>query len=622
MAKRLVTVVGFDYHATYLARMINRYSETWEAREFPSTRLGMLRAMAALRSSDALISFGGPGPSGMLAEFADLRYVPVMVIWAGTDVQKVAKDPFDLVVQQHFGFHNVAVAEWLVEELRLLGVHATYVPVGSVEMREPIRPFPEAFRVLTYLPEPRREFYGQSRVFAIARQLPDVEFLVVGPGAPTPNAPLNVTFLGYEPDVCPSLDASTAYLRLPDHDGRSMLVLEALARGRHVVWTYRFPGVYTVGDVDEALAVLRKLRDAHRRGELALNDAGRAYVESNYSRSRIAKRFEVHLNRIASRGVRHKNGRARRVAISGLDLFAAEMAAQVERLHPDWRASILRTRSRLEVLISVWNLARSDLWYSIGNPMSDRWLDLFAAAIGIPRVMHWVGSDIQTLRNSASLRRRVSAPLIRHLTEVDWTAAELLELGIDSEIAPLPLRHRTGGVKALPQRFTILLYLPATRPVFYGQLQFEHLLNELRHEDIKVLVVGGGTLKAPPEVQVVNLGWRGNLREIYEQSTVLIRLTPRDGLSLMVLEALSFGRYVIWSKPFRFVTSVRHRSDLIDSVRALLRRHCEGRLFAQYVAAETIARSYSDEAAVDRIVDQWERARSEPRRKDFEAQYA
>lgn len=622
MAKRLVTIVGFDYHASYLARMINRYSKGWDAREFPSTRIGMLRAMAALSNSDALISFGGPGPSGMLAEFADVRHVPVMVIWAGTDVQKVASDPFDVVVQQHFGFHNVAVAEWLVDELRLLGVQSTYVPVGSVETGGSIQPFPEVFRVLTYLPEPRREFYGQSRVFTLAERMPDVEFVVVGQGMPTPGAPANVTFRGYERDMSSVIDASTVFLRLPEHDGRSMLVLEALARARYAIWTYKFPGVHTVRDVDEALTVLRNLQQAHRENSLALNDAGRAYVERNYSRARIAKRFEARLNRIAARGAAHKNGKTRRVAISGLDLFAAEMAAQVERLHPDWQASILRTRSRLEVVISLWNLGRSDLWYSIGNPMSDRWLDLFARAIGIPRVMHWVGSDIETLRNSDALRRGVSAPWIRHLTEVDWTAAELAELGLDSEIAPLPLRHRTGGVKPLPERFTILLYLPATRTAFYGQSQFEYLLSELRHEDIRVFVVGGGTLETRPEMEVVNLGWRGNLQDVYEQSTLLIRLTPRDGLSLMVLEALSFGRHVIWSKPFTFVTSVCERQALVDSVRALIQRHREGRLFPQYVAAETIARCYSDEAAVDRIVEQWERARRQFCQEGIEAQYA
>jgi glycosyltransferase involved in cell wall biosynthesis len=123
------------------------------------------------------------------------------------------------------------------------------------------------------------------------------------------------------------------------------------------------------------------------------------------------------------------------------------------------------------------------------------------------------------------------------------------------------------------------------------------------------LIVGGGELRVPAGVEATNLGWRDDLRGIYERATVLIRLTPHDGLSLMVLEALSFGRYVMWSKPFPYAFHIRSQSDLRAGLRSLIERHRRGELLAQYTAAEKISREYTTERAVDQILRSWESVR-------------
>jgi hypothetical protein len=251
----------------------------------------------------------------------------------------------------------------------------------------------------------------------------------------------------------------------------------------------------------------------------------------------------------------------------------------------------------------------SDVWYSIGSPVTDRWVYLFARLLRKPRVIHWVGSDIEYYRNTRTLHKQLRNAATKHLTEVSWTAEELQGLGLPSEIVPLPLRHYSGDVKPLPKRFTILLYLPKTRPEFYGKREYERLLRHFASAGIRVFVVGGGSLNAPKGVEVQNLGWRDDLRAIFEEVTVLIRLTPRDGLSLMVLEALSFGRYVMWSKPFPYSVQIRSRSDLVESLETLLDRHRAGTLEPQYDAAEMIRSQYSADLAVDKILAAWESVR-------------
>jgi hypothetical protein len=76
----------------------------------------------------------------------------------------------------------------------------------------------------------------------------------------------------------------------------------------------------------------------------------------------------------------------------------------------------------------------------------------------------------------------------------------------------------------------------------------------------------------------------------------------------MVLEALSFGRHVFWSKPFPYTTHVKRPDDLRNGLHALHAQHMAGRLHAQYAAAEMVRRRYATQETVDGILRTWEAA--------------
>lgn len=606
---RHAIVVGFPYPSRYLADLMNQHAKNWRLKAYRNSRIGLMRALWALRSADALISFGGPGPNTALALAAHQRGVPLIVIWAGTDVLAAEGNPFELEVTKRDASADLAVAPWLASELRTLGVPATYQPIIAADTAPVIAPFPKRFTVLTYLPAPRRTFYGEDKVYAIARALKEARFLVVGGGGRNPSAPPNVEFLGWIGDTTRIIDASCVLLRLPDHDGQSMMVLEAMSRGRHVVWTHDIPGVSVAEGAAEALDVLSELDSRHLAGTLDFNTGGRDYVSKHCSRSDVAASFEACLDRATTRRNFRLYSQRKRVAISGYGLFCADVAKHIERLNPEWEAQILRPTSRLQVLTSLLNLARSDVWYSIGSPVGPRPMQYCAQLLKIPRVLHWVGSDIELARSDADVRRAVQRSKAHNLAEVEWTARELEEVGLQSDILPLPARHQGGGVMPLPERFTIMLYLPKVRPEFYGMHEYQRLLAELNRQDIRVYVVGGGSLSTPHSAEVINCGWRSDLSDIYQQSTLLIRYTPHDGLALMVLEALSFGRHAIWTRPFPFVNQVNAYDRLSMVVRGLLKKHQQGTLQAQYVAAEMVRERYSAERCVGDILSAFDLAR-------------
>jgi hypothetical protein len=599
---RRAVVVGIEYFARYLTTLMNEHSEEWRFEFFPRTRLGTMRALWRLRDADALISFGGPTPTSVLTLAARERGIPLVLIWAGSDLLVAAKNPVELEVTKRLTHADLAGAPWLAQELRDMGIPAQYQPIIGVDTPARVAPLPQRFTVLSYLPAPRREFYGEDRVYALARTFKTARFLIVGAGKRNPNAPSNVEFLGFRNDMGCVIDDSCVLVRLPEHDGPAMMVLEALARGRHAIWTYDAPGVICAPGTNEATAALRDLLQRHARGELGINTEGRRHVATHCTRAGIAASFEGYLaERVPPRPDRA--AARKRVAISGLGLFCADVAEKIEQLRPDWKAEILRPRSRMEILTSLARLSRADVWYSIGTPFTDRYMHLCAKTLRIPRVMHWVGSDLESVRASKSLQRIARQPEVKHLTEIEWTARELEMLGMSSEVRPLPLRQSSNGVKPLPEQFTILLYVPKSRPEFYGAREYERLMSTLAGQGVRVFVVGGAKLRALEGIDLVDCGWRSDLRDIYERSTVLIRCTPHDGLSLMVLEALSFGRYAIWSKPFPGATRVGCYRELEGAVLDLLHRHQAGELHAQYSVAEMVRVHYDSDRCVRGILN-------------------
>ena len=74
------------------------------------------------------------------------------------------------------------------------------------------------------------------------------------------------------------MSQTTLYVRPTSHDGLAYLVLEALAYGRYVLWTYPFPGAEAVDTVDVAEARLDELYRQHVEGRLSPNHEGREAV--------------------------------------------------------------------------------------------------------------------------------------------------------------------------------------------------------------------------------------------------------------------------------------------------------------------------------------------------------
>jgi len=219
--------------------------------------------------------------------------------WMGSDVLAVRRGRQRLKLRLSLPFIQLHLADsaGLVEELAGLGVRARFQPVLSDKLGVSDAPWPTERAVLVYIPPERGDFYGVPRAVRLARRMPDVRFRSCGPGPAPADAPPNWEHLGVCDDMSPVYAGVRVLLRPTSHDGQGRMVLEALARGRRVVWSGRLPNVITARTDGELDRAVREALDA------GPNRGGQEMVRLFFDRRRSAFRLRDYYRLLVGRAL-------------------------------------------------------------------------------------------------------------------------------------------------------------------------------------------------------------------------------------------------------------------------------------------------------------------------------
>lgn len=163
-------------------------------------------------------------------------------------------------------------------------------------------------------------------------------------------------------------------------------------------------------------------------------------------------------------------------------------------------------------------------------------------------VYYWIGTDVlnatqENWRPGRSIRGSL------HLAAAPWLGAELRTLGISAVTAFFPGRNLLDAPAQLPSVFTVLSYVPDSRPAFYGGPIVAGLAQEF--PTVRFLIVGGAGAwlpRAPANLEF--LGWQNDMASIYQQTSVVIRLVQHDALGATVREGLCLARHIMYSYKF------------------------------------------------------------------------
>jgi hypothetical protein len=298
---RRVLVHGLLYFAPMFAELMN--GDGWDFRYWPDSGIRNLAAIASeLRSCDIAYQIGGRVTIGKFLRAAKfMKKQRIVMHWAGSDAlddrQHVANGKADPWVMRKI--HHWAVSPWMAREVEAFGAPCEMVPLPSAHVPRNPSPLPAEFSVLVYMPDlSRGALYGLDQILRVARELVHIRFDLVGLLRGTiPDPPPNLRVHGRIPNLREFYERASVVWRPVRHDGLSCMVMEALGHGRHVLWTYPFPGCQQVASASEAIEEILRLHALHRRNRLTINHAGtRAMVEHGYMplqlRSMIHERLE------------------------------------------------------------------------------------------------------------------------------------------------------------------------------------------------------------------------------------------------------------------------------------------------------------------------------------------
>jgi len=230
------------------------------------------------------------------------RYgVPIVSHWIGSDVLRLCEhlEQYGQLPSALFDRIDLHLADspQLAAELAGLGVRTEVVRLLPPSVSAPIMPLPTAPAVLVYLPTGAEDFYRFDFMKQLAEAFGDVTFFIAandgnGLGA----TPSNMQFLGEVTDMDTLYKKVNVLIRICEHDSLSAMVLEALARGRYVIYSESFPHTDQARTFDEAQTALAEILQ-----QRAPNQLGSAHVAEHYSWQAEMQQLREHYDRLLAR---------------------------------------------------------------------------------------------------------------------------------------------------------------------------------------------------------------------------------------------------------------------------------------------------------------------------------
>lgn len=247
-----------------------------------------------------------------------------------------------------------------------------------------------------------------------------------------------------------------------------------------------------------------------------------------------------------------------KVLLMGPAAYWAEMEAKLLRREGFCCDVFSKTRWLTYIIWAIiWAIRGQWRKYDVIYHVCGIWnwpISLILYMSGKPIIWHWTGSDVLTFKNG-TVSRGIEGIMNRlttckrsviHIADSPEIAEELRSVGTNACVVRLLPERIEADIKALPTNLSVLSYWPNFRKDFYSGDLVLQLAREFSNVEFKIVAATKDDKVSLPNVRY--LGFREDIEDIYDHSTVLIRLPKHDSLSAMVLEMLARGRYVIYNK--------------------------------------------------------------------------
>lgn len=191
-----------------------------------------------------------------------------------------------------------------------------------------------------------------------------------------------------------------------------------------------------------------------------------------------------------------------------------------------------------------------------------------------PIFYHWIGTDVYRFTKDSFIKKQAKKLLIKSSVVSNLIVGQNLKdklsnLGISSTVLPLVHLETVSEFPPLPTKFSILIYLPKSHWEFYCGHMMMEVARLFPQIDFHILA-SGDIPDSPGNMHTHNIV--DDVGPFYKNCNALLRMTVHDGLAKMVLEALSYGRNVIWSESFPYCHKANNLNDLERVIKTLLQK--------------------------------------------------
>jgi glycosyltransferase involved in cell wall biosynthesis len=241
-----------------------------------------------------IVSFNGAYQKSKALDYALFFKKKIYMQWHGSDVLMATK----LTKNNKILLKYIATAKsytdatWLQEELKLIDIHAKLLPFKSLKPISITSQYPE-ISILTYLGKGKEVFYGWEMILEAIRSFPNIQLYVMGTDGEGLEQLSNITFLGWlkEDEVVEYYKKCPIFVRMTEHDGYSLSIMEALSYGVEVIWNNPHEKTYFADNTNELKDSIRQLADKITSRNLQSNLENQIWIKENLDRDKVLKNY-------------------------------------------------------------------------------------------------------------------------------------------------------------------------------------------------------------------------------------------------------------------------------------------------------------------------------------------
>ncbi|GAL22095.1 hypothetical protein JCM19235_2789 [Vibrio maritimus] len=296
-----LALIGSEYHSKKISEVINSSGIDADVIKLGSTLKSIFKV---LRNYDAFYVTYTSTTFRFICAFLIPAFIMrkrVYFQWIGSDVLDLESSKYRTI--RAFLSDNLAInlceCDWIKDELEELGVNAKvgpYITFSSIfeslnVKSSTVSSNNKKLVLTTYAPEGREDLYSLNDIISLAKIRKDIILNVVahtGKGFPKLS---NVNYHGWlQKDELDKLYLeSDVFIRMTKHDGLSYSVLESMAIGMQVVFSYDYPFTFTAKNTSDLESIVSEFQTRKENEEDIVNHQGIEYIKQEFIDSRVSE---------------------------------------------------------------------------------------------------------------------------------------------------------------------------------------------------------------------------------------------------------------------------------------------------------------------------------------------